>query len=302
MIDATVVVPTYRHAALLPYAIRSVLAQEGAAIELFVVGDGVEDDTRETIEDFLRDERVRFFDFPKGERHGELGRHEALESARGRVVCYLSDDDLFFPDHVSEMLLLLEDADFAHSAPLVVMPDGLLRYGSIDVARPEFHAFLLRGDWNRISLSGTAHTLESYRRLPDGWRPAPANVWSDLYMWQQFVRQPWFRGRTGTRLTHIHLPDRGRRQMSVAERVAELEGWWDRIHKPGFAVELERMVADAVREEALTREARVHELEDAVWKARDTVRQIQSTRWWRLRTRLATSAPYRALRSRRTSA
>ena len=286
MTDATIVIPTYRHAALLPYAIRSALGQETASIELLVVGDGVQDDTRGAVEEFLVDPRVRFFDFPKGEHNGEVGRHEALQSARGRVVCYLSDDDLLLPGHVVEMLRLLEDADFAHSAPLVVMPDGLLRYGPIDMARPEFHALLLRGGWNKISLTGAAHTLEAYRRLPYGWRPGPANVWSDLYMWQQFVRQPWFRGCTGTRLTHLHMPDQDRRDVPVAERVAELERWWDRIQEPGFSAELERMVADIVREGAVLREARIHEL-------KDVIRGIQATRWWRLRTRLATSALHR---------
>jgi len=294
MIDATIVIPTYRHAALLPYSIRSALGQGGASIELLVIGDGVEDDTRAAVKVFLHDERVRFFDFPKGERNGELGRHEALQSARGRVVCYLSDDDLLLPDHVVDMLRLLEDADFAHSAPVVVMPDGSLRYGPIDMARPEFHALLLRGGWNKISLTGAAHTLEAYRRLPYGWRPGPANVWSDLHMWQQFVRQPWFRGRTGPRLTHLHMPDQDRREVPVAERVAELERWWARIHEPGFADELERMVAHVVREGAVAREARIHEL-------KGVIRDVQATRWWRLRTRLATSSAYRAARDGRKS-
>ena len=46
MIDATIVIPTFRHAALLPYALESALDQDGASVEVFVVGDGVEDDTR----------------------------------------------------------------------------------------------------------------------------------------------------------------------------------------------------------------------------------------------------------------
>ncbi len=44
MIDASILIPTHRHAALLPYAIRSALDQEGASVEVLVVGDGVEDD------------------------------------------------------------------------------------------------------------------------------------------------------------------------------------------------------------------------------------------------------------------
>ena len=71
MTDVTILIPTYRHAALLPYAVTSALAQTGASFELFVVGDGVEDDTRAALEPFLSDPRVRFFDLPKGQRHGE---------------------------------------------------------------------------------------------------------------------------------------------------------------------------------------------------------------------------------------
>jgi glycosyltransferase involved in cell wall biosynthesis len=288
MTDATILIPTYRHAALLQYSIRSALAQEGPAIEVFVVGDGVEDDTRVAVEPFLSDPRVRFFDFPKGQRNGELSRHEAVRRAGGRIVCYLSDDDLLLRDHVAEMAQLLEDADFAHSAPLVVMLDGSFEYGPIDVARPEFQALLLRGGWNKISLTGAAHTIDAYRRLPHVWRPAPTGVWSDLYMWQQFVGLPGFRGRTGTRLTHLHLADQDRRGVPVDERVAELERWWRRIQEPGFADELALEVADVVREGAVVREARIHELKIAI-------REIQATRWWRLRTRLATSPPLRAL-------
>lgn len=291
MTDVTILIPTYRHAALLPYSVRSALAQTGASFELFVVGDGVEDDTRAALEPFLSDPRVRFFDYPKGQRHGERNRHEALQDAEGRIVCYLSDDDLLLGDHIVEMARLLEDADFAHSAPVFVKPDGSLRYGPIDVARPEFHALLL-GGWNQISLTGAAHTIDAYRRLPYGWRPAPLPGATDLYMWQQFVGLPSFRGSTGTRLTHLHLADADRHDVAVSERVAELEHWWGRIQESGFADELATEIADAIREGAVMREARIHELEG-------TIREIQATRLWRLRTRLATSPPLRALRARR---
>jgi glycosyltransferase involved in cell wall biosynthesis len=293
--DATILIPTFRHAELLRYAIRSALEQNGAEVEVFVVGDGVEDDTRASLEPFLSDERVRFFDFPKGERHGERLRHEALQYASGKIVCYLSDDDLLLRDHVVDMLRMLEDADFAHSAPFVVHEDGWLWFHPIDISRPDFQSLLLRGGWNAIVLTGAAHSLDAYRGLPFGWRPAPAGIWTDLHMWQQFIRVPGFRGRTSARLTHLHFPDNRRRGASVADRVAELESWWARMHAPGFQRELERECAHEVRRVAIRGEARVQEL-------KGTVAAIQATRWWRLRTKLATSGPLRALRARRRAA
>jgi GalNAc5-diNAcBac-PP-undecaprenol beta-1,3-glucosyltransferase len=293
--DATILIPTFRHAALLPYSLRSALEQDGVAVEAFVVGDGVEDDTRSAIEPFLGDERVRFFDFPKGQRHGERHRHDALQHASGAIVCYLSDDDLLLPGHVRDMLGLLENADFAHSAPFVVHEEGRLWFHPIDVARPEFQALLRRGGWNAIVLSGAAHTLDAYRRLPHGWRPAPTGTWTDLYMWQQFLRLPGFRGRTSDRLTHLHFPDNRRKGWSVEARVAELESWRERIGAPGFEQDLERECADEVRRVAVRGEVRVHEL-------KSTLAEVQATRWWRLRTRLATFAWSRARRATRRAA
>lgn len=292
MTDVTILIPTYRHARLLPFAIRSALAQQGVEIELFVVGDGVKDDTRRALEPFLDNPSVRFFDFPKGERNGERNRHAALGEARGAIVCYLSDDDLLLPEHAVEMTRLLAAADFAHSAPVVVLPGGALQFGPIDIARPEFQALLLRGGWNRISLTGAAHTLDAYRRLPYGWRPAPAGTWSDLYMWQQFLGLDGFRGRTGTRVTHLHLADSDRVGVAVEKRIAELERWEDRMRREGFADEISRELAEIAFEGAVLREARIHEL-------KGVIAHIKATRWWRLRTAIATAPAVRNVTSKR---
>lgn len=295
MTDATILIPTFRHPRLLPYALRSALAQEGVSLEVLVVGDGVEDDTREALAPFLEDERVRFFDYPKGERHGERHRHEALREASGRVVLYLSDDDLLLPDHAAEMIRLLERADFAHSAPYLVRPEGSLEFAPIDLSEPGFWPFLLRGRWNKIGLTGSAHTLEAYRRLPHGWRPAPADVWTDLHMWRQFLELPGLRARTGTRITALHLPEQHRLGLSMEERVAELERWWARLRSPGFGEQLEREAAEALRHTAVRHELRIQEL-------KRTLAAVQATRLWRARTRLASLRPLRALLARRRTA
>jgi hypothetical protein len=292
--DATILIPTHRHAALLPYSLRSALGQEGVDLEVFVIGDGVEDDTREALEPFLADPRVRFFDFPKGERHGERLRHEALAEAQGRIVCYLSDDDLLLADHAHEMARLLGDADFAHSAPFQVLTDGSLQLLPVDLSRPEFRQ-LVAGSWNAIVLTGSAHTLESYRRLPHGWRPAPQDIYTDHYMWQQFVALPGFRGRTGMRLTHLHFPDTIRRGLSTAERVTELESWWRRMHEPGFDEELGRMTAAETWRIAVARTARVQEL-------RATIREMEATRSWWAREKLLSLPLLRRLRAKRGAA
>jgi hypothetical protein len=288
--DATILIPTFRHASLVPFSVRSALDQEGASVEVFVVGDGVEDGTRAALESFADDERLRFFDFPKGERHGELHRHEALREASGRIVCYLSDDDLLLRDHVAEMACLLEDADFAHSVSARLHADGTLEYFPWNYSRPEFVEVGL-GRKASIGLTGTAHTLEAYRRLPYGWRTTPPGGPTDHYMWRQWLQLPGLRAAMGDRLTYLTFPDPWWGQLPEDERTAALEDWFRRSREPGFADELDSMLQAAIRQAA----------EDYHLWARGeqlTRQAMEATRTWRVRDRLVSAQLLRALRAR----
>ena len=171
MTDVTILIPTFRHAAVLPYAIDSALDQEGASIELFVVGDGVEDATREVMARYEGDGRVRFFDLPKGPRLGEAHRHPLMPQASGRIVTYLSDDDILLRDHAATMLELLENADFAHPPSARFRADGSLLFFPWDYSRPEFRD-VARGR-RRVDRADR-------RRAHDGGLPqAPARVADD---------------------------------------------------------------------------------------------------------------------------
>ena len=89
MYRASVLIPTHGHrAATLPFAVASVQAQDVEDIEILIVGDGVDDSVRSTVERLqAADSRIRFFDFEKGPRNGEIHRDGVLRQARGRIVC-----------------------------------------------------------------------------------------------------------------------------------------------------------------------------------------------------------------------
>ena len=176
---------------------------------------------------------LTFFDHEKGPRHGEILRHEALQEAAGRIVCYLSDDDLWLPDHVASMLELLDSADFAHALPIGIRVDGTVFPwpGHLEIAssRERVIAFL-----NFIPLSCGAHTLDRYKRLPFGWRTTPDTISTDVYMWSQILEQPDCVARSGIRPTVLHFPSPWREHMTSEERLEELTGWSARIAEPGF--------------------------------------------------------------------
>lgn len=225
----TVLIPTHDHADTLWYSVASVQWQTRQDFEIFIVGDGVPKRTREVVADLMaRDARIRFFDNPKGERHGEALRHVALQEARGRYICYQSDDDLWFPEHLERMGSMLDQHDLAHTMQVNLNPDARATTRMYDARLPD-QIKRMRQNYAGFGLASGGHTLEAYQRLPRGWFPAPAGINTDLHFWLQFLDQPWCRYVSLKWPTVCHLSSVSRREWSNAERVAELALWWPRI-------------------------------------------------------------------------
>lgn len=250
-VEATVIVPTMRdRGVLLPLSVGSVLAQTVSNIEVFIVGDGVDEETRLIIQELMRgDARIKFFDHPKHERRGEPNRHAALTEARGRIVCYLTDRDLMLPNHVAQMQVLLQQADFAHTLLSAITPKGQFSFlKSIDLSDLADREWILRG-WareNGIPFSFAGHTLEFYRQLPHGWRVTPPNHFTDIYMWEQFLAQPDCRTKSGTVPTVLYFPKRWRKEWSTEDRLAELREWQERMTGPDREERIMQMVIDGL--------------------------------------------------------
>jgi glycosyltransferase involved in cell wall biosynthesis len=224
---ATVLIPTHTHGETLRYSVPTALHQSVNDIEVFIVGDGVPDVTRAIAGEFVAaDSRVRFFDLPKGPSRGELHRHHVLGNARGEIVCYLFDDDLWMPDHVEVMRDLLHDADFAFTRPVVVGPGGELSAPFVNLASP-LHRRLFTDSRSATASVPTcaAHTMALYRRLPYGWRTTPRGHAPDKYMWAQCLADGDCIPRSTSRPTALIFPDPPRRNWTVAQRLAELQQW-----------------------------------------------------------------------------
>jgi GalNAc5-diNAcBac-PP-undecaprenol beta-1,3-glucosyltransferase len=292
---ATVLIPTFDHGPTLLRSVPSALRQTVEDLEVFVVGDGAPDVTREVMADLVRsDDRVRFFDNPKGPRHGEVLRHAAIQEARGRVVCYLSDDDLWAPDHVETLSACLEEADLAHSLVAAVLPDQTWLLGRIDLSLEWYRHQLLAGI-GHLPLSTVGHTLEAYRRLSHGWRTTPPGIATDVYMWRQFLADPACRASSAYRLTVYNFASAERPDWSIEERVEELDRWIAAMAEPGWQ---ERALADLLSETSRDRLAVWSLYEDArgfLRKSQNEFDTVTGTRTWRLRQRLLSSPTVRAL-------
>ncbi len=229
----TVIIPTHDHPSTLDLAIASVLEQSAASLELVVIGDGVEDDTRDVIA-AIDDPRLQFIDSAKSSSRAELVRHHVLMGARSNYVCYLGDDDLMLKDHVETMIEVLQSVDFAHPLPVYILPGGGFGAHLTDLSRSECREWHLHPARNAVSLTGAAHRLDTYRALPFGWRESPAGRWSDHYMWQQWFQAPGIRYRTNSRLTVLKFDSSLRGESSSEDRRTEMLRWLRRSDEEGF--------------------------------------------------------------------
>lgn len=101
----TVIIPARDVGPFIVETVHSVLTQTVRDIEVLVIDDGSQDDTRARVES-IADPRLRLLDAP-GNGAG-AARNLALAQARGQYIAFLDADDLWVPDHLARMLAHLE--------------------------------------------------------------------------------------------------------------------------------------------------------------------------------------------------
>jgi Glycosyltransferases involved in cell wall biogenesis len=272
-VEATIIIPTFGRADFVIWALKSAQQQTIADIEIFVIGDGASPVTRDIVErEAKKDPRIHFFDNPKGERMGELHRHQAILQSKGRIICYLGHDDLWFPEHIETMLILLKDADFGHSIHTYITGDGTI-HGLLPLISDSLcRSRMLQHHWNRFGPTCSAHTRDIYFDLPYGWHPAPLTIWSDLYMWRQFITHPGCRFTSLPKTTTISFPRALRQEYSVEQREAELANWFPRL---SLFDEAQRLSVEAIQSAAGDLQREIINLEKNVTAIQSTADALQ---------------------------
>jgi glycosyltransferase involved in cell wall biosynthesis len=257
----TILLPITRPPVMLPLAIESVLAQSVIEFELFIICDGAPAETVACARDFARrDTRVKVFPFPKGQRHGEAHRHTVLEGAAGHYVAQIADDDLWFPDHLAELEILLSKSDFGNLLHVFLHPDGRVEILPSDIGLPETRQRMLTEKFNLFGPTVAGYRLEAYRRLPEGWAPAPNDVWSDLHMWRKFLRMESFVFATRATVTGLVFATPQRIDVTLEQRKDENRIYFERIRDPHGRNEIVQTAWHSLLNRELESERQVLEL------------------------------------------
>ncbi len=141
----SVLMATYNGARFLPAAIDSVLGQTYDALELVVADDCSSDDSVAIVEDYRRadPDRVRLVQMP-GREGPCRARNRALDLARGPLLCWLDQDDIWLPTKVAEQVQVM-----------AACPDVGLVYSYFDAFDSESGATVVSGD-SRRDIDGDA--------------------------------------------------------------------------------------------------------------------------------------------------
>ena len=181
----SVIIPTYKRAALVPRAIESVRRQTHKNLEILVVDDGSPDNTASVVQS-IPDSRIQYL---RHERNKGLpaARNTGIRAAKGAYIAFIDDDDEWFEDKLEIQVKKIAECDFVlcmgiaggrplrvHRRPNITLDD--LRKGSFNPSSLLAKAGVLRDvmfdenlrqgeDWDVFIRIGQRYRI--------GWIPEP---------------------------------------------------------------------------------------------------------------------------------
>ncbi len=103
----SVVIPTYRRVGAMVEAVRSVLGQTYAELEIIVVADGPDGEARAAVEGM--DPRLRYMELAVNSGPAEA-RNAGMRASRGEWLTFLDDDDTMLPGKLERTAELADPA------------------------------------------------------------------------------------------------------------------------------------------------------------------------------------------------
>ena len=144
----TVIIAAYNSPLTLRCAIQSVLNQDFKDFEVLVIGDCCNNDIGNIVYEF-KDDRLQWFNLPKniGSPYGP--NNEGLKRGKGKYIAYLGHDDLWFSNHLSNLVDFIQetDSDLVHCLCACIKPTGCYFFGPPANGRNYTNSFVPPSAW-----------------------------------------------------------------------------------------------------------------------------------------------------------
>jgi glycosyltransferase involved in cell wall biosynthesis len=173
VVEVSVVIPAFNHAAFLGEAIESVAASRRVHAEIIVVDDGSMDGSQAVARSFPS---VRLLAQANQGAHAAI--NTGVHAASNRIVAILNDDDVYAPDYLATVGAMLQsgETDLILTRPRVIgtgavrrRVDGHMAHCDDLILRHGLAWTLLHYNWF-VGTSGVAFTTAAFDRL-QGFRP-----------------------------------------------------------------------------------------------------------------------------------
>jgi len=106
----SVIIPTYNRAPVFERAVHSVLEQTRTDLEVILVDDGSDDDTRKRSATLCKDPRLRIFE--QENKGVSAARNLGIRHARGKYIALLDSDDYWLPRKLQRQLDFMREGGF----------------------------------------------------------------------------------------------------------------------------------------------------------------------------------------------
>jgi glycosyltransferase involved in cell wall biosynthesis len=216
--EVSVVIPTRNRRALLERTLSSALAQQAVRVEVIVVDDHSEDETRRYLGS-IRDSRVR--PILKSSNQGvAAARNAGIDAARGRWVAFLDDDDLWAPRKLHTQLVALDGAAAGWGwTSALVAEEGRRSTRVWHGPSPDNIAVALRGGNEIPAGASSAIAATDLLRELGGFDPTLAHL-ADWDMWIRLAdRAP--AGAVDEPLVKMVIHAQGMHALATAEAIDE---------------------------------------------------------------------------------
>jgi GT2 family glycosyltransferase len=305
----SVIIPTHERPETCALAVESALRQTRVPLEVIVCCDGCSPEALRALSKL--EGPVRVLDLPKALGYGYGNRNTAMAKARGEVVNWLADDDLYLPDHLERVGEVFDagGVDLVQATCCHVRPDGFIDGMGWDWNVPFIRERFLAGEVLSPPMGGVAHRVAT-GQAAGGWN-ADMERQGDVEFWRRLIQA----GTTAivAAPTVLHMRATGRVQ-TWADRIEQNRALLARMEDPHELARLRAEMAHAIHRRLADHQQEGHHLKlevEALRRQRDaataevdelraTLERTYSGGWWRLRARILPLLRARAALARRT--
>ena len=111
----SIITPTYNCAKFIAKTIDSVKAQTYKNWEMIIVDDRSQDNTREIVEEYVKDDPRIQYHLLEVNSGAAVARTTAMKLAKGSYMAFLDSDDIWTPDKLERQIQWMEDNGVAFS-------------------------------------------------------------------------------------------------------------------------------------------------------------------------------------------